>query len=59
MSLDAACAQSWGWGDTGPRYRRYYDDRCLEGFPLGDDRRQRTRGWWNLPWEDPYESARL
>lgn len=56
MPLDAALAQSWGWGDTGPRYRRYYEDRNWS--PWDDDeepRRMRRGGWRNSPWDDPYE----
>ena len=56
VPLDAALAQSWGWGETGPRYRRYYEDRYAS--PWWDDeepRRGRRGGWWNSPWDDPYE----
>jgi lipoprotein-anchoring transpeptidase ErfK/SrfK len=54
LSVDAASAQFWDWGDSGPRYRRYYDDRASRVSPWEYDRRQRYQGW-NLPWEGPYD----
>ena len=56
LASDGHFLQSWGWGETGPRYRRYYEDRYAS--PWWDDeepRRGRRGGWWNSPWDDPYE----
>lgn len=54
LSFDTASAQFWEWGDNGPRFRRYYDDRYSRVSPWDYDRRQRQQ-WWSLPWEDPYD----
>ena len=56
LSFDAAAAQSWDWGDSGPRYRRY-DDRYSRVSPWDTDRPRpppRYQGW-NFPWDDPYD----
>jgi lipoprotein-anchoring transpeptidase ErfK/SrfK len=62
LPFDMAWAQSWSWGENGPRYRRYYDDRYTRASPWDDDdyepRRNRRGGWWNSPWDDPYERSR-
>jgi len=56
LSFDSVSAQSWDWGDSGPRYRRY-DDRYSRVSPWDTDRPRpppRYQGW-NFPWDDPYD----
>ncbi len=55
VPMDSALAQSWGWGDSGPRYRRYYEDRSSRGWDDDEPRRMRRGGWWNSPWDDADE----
>jgi lipoprotein-anchoring transpeptidase ErfK/SrfK len=54
LPADAALAQGWDWGESGPRYRRYYEDRYYRGNPWDNDRYERRRppaGWYD-PWND-------
>jgi lipoprotein-anchoring transpeptidase ErfK/SrfK len=56
LSYDAAAAQFWDWGESGPRYRRY-DDRYSRGSPWDYDRPRPPSRYqtWNFPWDDPYD----
>jgi hypothetical protein len=55
LSQHAASAQFWDWGDSAPRYRRYYDDRYWRS-PQWDYDRQRPRYQrWSFPWDEPYD----
>lgn len=59
VSFEPVLAQGWDWGETGPRYRGYYDNRNSRVSPWDSPRPppQRYQPWF-FPWDDPYERPR-
>lgn len=57
LSFNTASAQFWDWGDSSPRYRRYYDDRYSRGSAWDYDRPRQPPRYQggNFPWGDPYD----
>jgi len=54
LPMDSALAQGWTWGESGPRYRGYYDDNAPPPSPWGYDRRSYERRRPPEPWFDPW-----
>jgi lipoprotein-anchoring transpeptidase ErfK/SrfK len=60
LSFHPALAQGWEWGESGPRYGRYNDNRYSRVSPWGYDsaQPQPRQQRWLFPWDQPSERQR-